>query len=58
MEAQENNEIIYRKCKVYRLNGTNSLFVPLSLDWHYDYRIKSEDGLSEGDEVEIVIRKK
>lgn len=56
-EALENNEVLYRHSKVYR-NIFNDLYVQICNDYRYDYKVKDEDNLREGDEVDIIIRLK
>lgn len=54
-EALGNNEVLYRHSKVYR-NIFNDLYVQVCNDYRYDYKVKDEDNLREGDKVDIIIR--
>lgn len=54
--SKRKEEVLYRHSRVYR-NIFNDLYVQICNDYRYDYKVKDDDDLQEGDKVDVIIRR-
>ena len=55
-QAENKDELVIKRDGIY-LTSVGNLYVPLCLDFHFDHKLKPEDGFREGDEIEMVVRR-